>query len=657
MPGVGGGAVTNPIEAAGTDPAATGEHLTDPGAPDSDMTEPGAEDPSRPGRATGDRGSGSSAVVGGPRRWVWPVGLGLAVLVPIAVVLVAVSSSWYATGDTALLALRSHDLLVDPPRTGAYSRFGFDHPGPVFLYLSFPFVRLAGSAGPLCAAAAVSAASVLGVVAVAWRRGGRTFAVPAVLVVLLLEAALGPALVDPWNPWVPALPLLAAVLLAWSVTCGDAPALPALVLAATVAAQSHIAYAPFAAVLLAGSAVAAAGQAWRGPGGPTGARWRVPGAVALGLVVVLWLPPVTDQVTSPTPNGTKIIAHFFGSGSGADAGSGLAAFGGSDHPGADRIIGTLAVELGVPGPWTAAGEEVDPFLGAVVPGSPLRLLPTAAAFVVGLLLARRLRRRDLEGLSAIVAGLVAVGALSLSRLTGTVAPYLVRWTWVLAAVIWLQAFWAVAGWVAAQAAAMVGRRPGAARRQPWAARTAAAVILVATVAAGSVVARADPPDQAGAVELAALVDAAVGSASTDGATVVETQGLEAAAVRAGLVAELARRGFEVVVPTEDAARFGTTHRAGEGGRPAAVRLVVAVGDSVFAPDPPGLRLVATYDPMTRAERRDHDALRTRVLAALDDAGHGRPVRAPLSDEERRRWEAGERLPLPARIWAGPVSGG
>jgi hypothetical protein len=108
-----------------------------------------------------------------------------------------------------------------------------------------PIYRLFGNTGLLVGAAILNAGAVVGALFVARRRGGPPMvAIVAVLAAVLVHA-LGPdLLIQIWNPWVPVLPFLLFVLLAWSIAEQDWVALPWLVGIGSFVVQSHVSYTP-----------------------------------------------------------------------------------------------------------------------------------------------------------------------------------------------------------------------------------------------------------------------------------------------------------------------------------------------------------------------------------------------------------------------------
>src|SRR4029450_3876897 len=100
--------------------------------------------------------------------------------------------------------------------TGAYTVKGWAHPGPLLYWLGAPLFRLSGEDARSLdwTAALINAASVVAVVAVAWRRGRTALTLAALVLVALLVHGIGPGmLTDLWEHDVPLLALLGALCL------------------------------------------------------------------------------------------------------------------------------------------------------------------------------------------------------------------------------------------------------------------------------------------------------------------------------------------------------------------------------------------------------------------------------------------------------------
>ena len=205
-----------------------------------------------------------------------------------------------ATSDTAVI--ESYTLLASQGRLllGAYSRFQWHHPGPLYFFLLAPFYRFAGdkTAGLHAGAVAISIASMVVVFAVLMRRRP-TLAVATSATLALLAWRASEALASPWNPHVTLLPTLALVVVTADVVAGRARMLPIVAILASLSGQAHIALMPSVVALgivaflraLAGASVATERSEWRSAMAATGV-----------VLAVVWALPLYEQITG-TPHG------------------------------------------------------------------------------------------------------------------------------------------------------------------------------------------------------------------------------------------------------------------------------------------------------------------------------------------------------------------
>lgn len=194
-----------------------------------------------------------------------------------------------ADNDEAVLELAAYDLLDGAPPRGAYSRFGWHHPGP----LPIQWLALGLALGGRGSDAAHGLVALLGLACalaafalVARRRSGgqaTVFVVLAVLAALRISRYLVPGLCfSTWNPALGVLPLL----LLWTLALESprlgpwAPALATGVHAFVV--QAHLGYSLIATLLW---AFCLQGALRRHARGHTGA-WM--GASVLGVLAAGW---------------------------------------------------------------------------------------------------------------------------------------------------------------------------------------------------------------------------------------------------------------------------------------------------------------------------------------------------------------------------------
>lgn len=197
---------------------------------------------------------------------------------------------------------------------GAYSRFGFRHPGPLHAYLLAPLYGLSGGQHlALPAAAWLLNLACLGFVA--WAAVRYLPPWPA-LAMAAAVAALGiradGLAVSIWNPHAIVFPLAAAIVAASVAAAGHPAFLAAAVAGASFLAQTHVGLVPCAAVLVLLPGIATAVAALRSRrADPDAARRNARGLMIAAVVgVALWIPPLTEQVTGKPGNLTQIVSFF-----------------------------------------------------------------------------------------------------------------------------------------------------------------------------------------------------------------------------------------------------------------------------------------------------------------------------------------------------------
>jgi hypothetical protein len=509
------------------------------------------------------------------RRRPGPAVLVVALLVAVPFV-VAIASvvgrHWYPSGDQALLQLRIDDVGgPHTPLVGAWSRWGWAHPGPALIWALTPFERAFGPTGVLVGTATINLLAALGAVAVGHRRGGLRLALLVGLVVALLVNALGlDFLIDPWNPWPAFLPFLLFLLLVWSVTCRDAALLPAAVAVGSFCVQCHVGYLPLVGALL----VLALAFSVRAP-----RRWLAAAALA-GLVV--WLPPLVQQVTGDDGNLGLLVDYV-------------------RHPtepsaGWEQAFGAMGANLRPIGPWVTGDDETG--TGEARTGSTVPAVAVLVALAAAGAWARRRGDDDAARLSLVALVACGVGLIATSRVTGVFVPYVLRWWWAVAAVAMLAIV------------RCTFRRAGSG--------VAFAALVVVSVAA------ADGSPAALPLEDVSRAIAAVGSpteAALDPGRRYVVRSVDSrwwGAAGAGLFLELEHRGVDVVVePGPDAA---LTHGRWRLAEPDEVNGVVTIVD---VPDlergwqaPAGSRRVASWDPLSADERTRARELEASIRATM-----------------------------------------
>jgi len=521
--------------------------------------------------------------------------------------LTALDELWRPTGDWAVLTLRVDDVGRHTPIVGPYSRFGWNHPGPLLYWLLAGPYHLLGArpVSLLAAAAFVNAGAVAATLALTWRRGGLPLLAGTGAALTVLCHSIGPALLrDPWNPYVTVLPLALFTFLAWSAVEGDRWAWPALLGVGSFLVQSHVGY----AVMVGAVGVAAVGLAWSRrdqvpllPRSPRARQALV--VVTAAVAVAAWAPVLVDEVAG-SGNLTD-IARYFADSDERPAGLGTA-------------LGQAAEHLALPdAPWLGAPEPAGAD-GAILGGDLGALVLPVAAFGLALLAAARTRQGAAVRFQALVGVLAFSGLVATSRITGPVFAYLVRWWWVVACLWWLSTLWA-----AGVALARWPVLPTVARRAvPWAATSLLVLVLVAgSFRTAGAAPDAITPDPSATQVLGHVLDPAVEGVAAlagSGPVLVVTTGSVWGTTGDALRLALERAGIQVAAPPSETFRFGPQRSADERTPVATVWVVSADAATEWLAHPEVVR-VAGWDPLELPDRlaflADEAVLQQQLIAA------------------------------------------
>jgi hypothetical protein len=386
------------------------------------------------------RAAGSAA-----RRWLarhlLVLVTGIAAALPIVVSMgERVAVDWVPLADNAVIAVRSLDVLTtDTPLLGQWSsgpsgvlEEDVYAPGPLLYWLLALPARLPGAVWLELAMGLVNVISVVGVVALAHRRGGRALMFAAAFAVALMFASLpAESLSDIWNPSAPLAPFILLIFLCWSLACGEYRLLPLTALVASFVVQGHLAYvAPALGVLAVGLAglVLSRSSVRR----PPDRRW---GVAAILIVLACFSLPLLEQAIHRPGN----LVRLGRAATAADPTLGLEL----GRHALVRAVGIVPWWLREPRiPLERIGDlTVAP--GAVAAASTLLVLSSlGAACVVG----RRRRRADVVaagalGLVLCAAVLIATASTPRSAFTGV--GYTLRWTSPAGMWVWLAVCWSL----------------------------------------------------------------------------------------------------------------------------------------------------------------------------------------------------------------------
>lgn len=577
-------------------------------------------------------------------------GLVAVIVLPLLVAVIALGDPrWLAMSDVAHLEMRVRDVGTShTPLLGLGGRLeGFgeqgSHPGPLPFYaLALPYRTLGGEGWSLLAATALLNAVAAGLaIWLGYRRGGWPFALAVTGTLALLLRGYGTeVMVEAWTPHLALAWWMVFLLAIWSLLGGDLAGLPVVVWSGSYVVQAHVGYSALVGVLalvgvgaLAWPAVRRARERVRDSeadsSDPYGRRrrWVVGG---LALLVLLWLPPLVEQVVHD-PGNLEVIMENFRHGDSQRVSLGDAWESWLGHLSVDRLlVQDLDPESDPSGP-TAVG---------------LALLGSWALSVV---VAWRRRAQALLRLHVVVAVAFVVGFVSMTRIYGLLLPYLVLWAWGTTALMVLATLWT---FLSAGSGEPGDRdEPEAALRVPglrW--RGSSPVLGLATglLAVAFIADAVSPemPDHRLVAALDAQAAATVDRLAEDPAgcgrdcryLVTWRDPIYLASQGYGLMVELERRGFDTYA-TEQAEGAVPGHRVAA--EADLVVHVVVTDEAIEATrELPGAVLVAEVDPYSPDERARYEERAEALVGDLERAGLD-----DLADRLREEGTTGVLLPL------------
>ena len=526
------------------------------------------------------------------RRFVLAVGLLAAVPVLVSTVH-ALSAGWAPLFDEAIIATNSFDVLTAQSRpVGVYSDASVPDVGPIynlgpllFWLLALP-TRVPGDWALPVTAALVNTAAIMGVVALARRRGGPIFMVAtAIAVVLMCTSLPSGTLHAVLNPSIALLPLTLLLFLAWSVACGEHRLLPLTVLVASFVIQAHVSVAipAVSALLVALIGLALFAHRTRRDERERSdlRRWLL---AALAVALVCWIVPLADEVVDPPGNVSQILDTASSS---------------QETLGLDRGWNTLVRATGA-WPWWLREAPSDPGRLFEVYGAPGAativscVLLLGGLIIVGLLGLRR-PRADVTAAAAlalVVNVAILVGTSNTPERLGIFSLKATLWTSPAGMFSWLILGWSVITLVPARSlAGRAARSPALVRRRaPASVLGLGAVALVATIASTN-----QEPSHFESIyrpvrSLAAQVNQRLPEKSTVQVLSAERSsgGVRGYALTTGLIYRLRQEGHHPIAPTKKfAAQFGPYYSADE--HRAKDLLVI---DERHHPTMPGARVLA-----------------------------------------------------------------
>ncbi|MCU1364452.1 MAG: hypothetical protein JWN39_91, partial [Ilumatobacteraceae bacterium] len=420
----------------------------------------------------------------------------------------------------------------------------------------------------------------------------------------VLVCSMGPAVfLEPWNPWGGVFSFFCFIALCWGIACGRHRWLPAAAFCGFFAVQCHAGYALLVSAALAAMVVLLAVRWRRGPRDGLMRSWWI----AVAVTVVMWTPPIIDQLRRD-PGNLRILWRHFTSSTEAD-GTPRA------FVGIGAALKAFAGELSLPGPWlrgdfrqpTAAPNIIGLVLAVAIIGFTVRLL----------LIQREGDHRDmLLRLFVVLGGLTAVGIVSTSRVFGEFYDYVIRWWWLIVAWMFLGCALVLVRRLEAKSVVVGALVVGA---------------LMSGLATAHALGRQNPGERNG--RIVGGIDALIRPRLVKGDHYLLRwdDPLTLGGVAFGMVLDLEKHGYHLGVDSADAAG-ALPHRVLPEANADAV-LWVVLGDANIEQfrARTGVTELGYFDPRSASEKVRSDALRQSIIDQL--GALGKSCLAPKIDEQ------------------------
>lgn len=214
-------------------------------------------------------------------------------------------------GEQALLEQATRHVWSGDTLVGPWSRFGWNHPGPLFFYLVAPFQAVFGSSstGLYIGTCIVNASAAATVASTPRLFARRPHGVAALITVLAWFVAFGNVVANPFSPLSITLPLMAFLVTAALFGRGKSGAIYPAIVFGSLVAQTHIATVSTIVVTGFVALVSFVVSARRRGGLDRKERWRL--AIAAAILFVFCIPPLVEQLTTFPIGNMKKLWRFF----------------------------------------------------------------------------------------------------------------------------------------------------------------------------------------------------------------------------------------------------------------------------------------------------------------------------------------------------------
>lgn len=353
------------------------------------------------------------------KGWIWRASL-ILLLLPLFLSIIPFFSGWGSeilqSGDNALLESATADVSRGI-YTGAYSRFGFHHPGPMYFYMRYPLYALSGFAA---SSFYLSTALIVGLSLWLSFRIIRKHTFPSGAVVfafvfsLFMHTITRTIWLNQWNPFIIIFPLCLLVISAAANTTKTYTTIYIAVISGSFLAQTHLGMIPAVGAISLYLLIRSIIQK---------SLRRKEMIVSAILIFLFWIPVLIDQFSAIGTGNISLISSVL-----------------SEYPpvGITKISASawlssvLPIEMSFLGLWIKTHFHSPVLIQAVM------VFIRSLLLVFAWILSRRRSKVSFElRLCEFTALLTIVSLFSVFNIRGEIHQYLTLWLSVISALSWL----------------------------------------------------------------------------------------------------------------------------------------------------------------------------------------------------------------------------
>ncbi len=242
------------------------------------------------------------------KKWILSISLFL-LLLPVFLSIVPFFSGWGSeiqqSGDNALLEMATGEVSFGV-FTGAYSRFGFHHPGPMYFYMRYPLYAFSGgnASSFYISTALILAFSLWLSSRIIWKNSfsvdSTIFAFICSLFMLTLTRTIW---LSQWNPFVIIFPLFLLIVSVAAYSSRAKNSIFIAVVSGSFLAQTHLGMVPVVGIVFLYMIIMIFIQR----------SYQIKGIlISFLLLFLLWVPVIVDQLSPHGSQNISIISEVLG---------------------------------------------------------------------------------------------------------------------------------------------------------------------------------------------------------------------------------------------------------------------------------------------------------------------------------------------------------